>query len=644
MRKGKIILISLIMLVSGNWAYSQTTYFPRCYKYHSSENLNNSLFHNLYSEATSHVRNANIDSIKYSSVQMNSLSCHYDPLSAALLETIDGVTYYFEGNNSDALKHFLKALAIYSEEEFYTGLNSLLNNIAIIFSMAGDSRSSKKYLLRAIEINEREGLDHYSLFSYNLAEVELELGNYDASLNILKELLRNENINLNQISPLSIAGTIISAYNKLGKPEEAQNWINRGYLEMDEERYSDIDRLNFYTSVMEYHLNNNEYEKVINIASDFGIDERYTLPDQHNHLEYLCRSYIATGDYESAWKYENIIRDIDAANSIVNRQEIIDLLMVEYEVARHQRRKESIEQEINLNNKRQEASYKLMITFLIVLIAFIILFLVLLRMRRIRNKSRNQFSNETDKFAAVNRELIKTNKELEKENKLLDTLISVFAHDLINPFQAILGFSRLMVDDFENLHKDSIIEYSNMLNETSFQLNQLLINLQSIATIQEGRDKLEMSDVGVKNMADRVTALYKPLAEKKKINILSKINNSVKVHINPNIFQSVLRNVLNNAIKFSEEGGEIRIYAIEAGKDVDIIIEDDGTGMDEEVRTRIMNGSYLTSKPGTGREKGSGLGLTICIELLEMNNATLEIDNNREEGTTVIMKIQKADA
>ncbi|MFO7755302.1 MAG: tetratricopeptide repeat-containing sensor histidine kinase [Bacteroidales bacterium] len=644
MREGKIFLITLILIVQGSWSSGQPASFPQCYKYHYSDNLNNKLFQDLYADARAYVTNADIDSLEYTFIQMKSLSPNYHPLDEGLLEAQEGVIHYYRGNNSNALRHFLKALSIYSDREFYSGANSMLNNIAIIFSLVGDHHSSKKYLLRAIEINEREGLDYYALFSYNLAEVELMLGNYEESLDILKELLWDEDISLDLISPVSIIASIISAYNNLRMNEEAENWINRGYLAMDENRYTDVDKLNFYTAVMEHHIRNGEYGKVVEIAEKNNIDQRYNLPDQQDHLEYLCRAYAETGDFNTAWHYENILREINAGDNIINREEIINLLMVEYEVNRNRRLKESIDQEMQLNIKRHEASYKLMLTFLIVLIASVILFIILLRIRKIRNQYRKEFNIETEKFAVVNRELQKSNKELEKENKLLDTLISVFAHDLINPFQAILGFSRLMVDDFENLEKDSMEEYSGMLGETAFQLNQILINLQSIATIQKGREKLEISSNKVESIVNKVVALYKPIAEKKRIKISTEVDKSLKAYINSDIMQSVIRNVLHNAIKFSNMGGEIRIRADAEPGIIIIRVEDDGTGMTGEVKSNILSGNYLVSAPGTGMEKGSGLGLSICIDLLKMNNGELDIDNSREKGTTIILKIPRADA
>ncbi|MBN1387201.1 MAG: hypothetical protein JW965_02065 [Bacteroidales bacterium] len=644
MRKGKIFFISLMLLLISMVLYAQYTYFPYCYRYPPSETLNNRLFEELYIKAREYLNNADIDSLEFSSFQMQSLPCHSYPLYDGLMEIQEGVIYYYKGNNSEALKHFLKALTVYSEEEFYSGVNTVLNNTAIIFAVVGDYQSSRKYLLRAIEMNEKEDLDNSALFTYNLAEVEMELENYEAALDILKGLLRDEDIIMNNISPVSVIGSIISAYNKLGNREESESWINRGYLAMDESKYSDVDRLGFYTSVMEYHLLNEDYDKVLNTAQQYNIDERYSLPDQYDHLEYLCRAYTATGNYDKAWKYEKILSDIHAEDNMIDREEIISLLMVEYEETRNLRLKESIDREMNLNRTRQDAAHKLMITFIIILVAFIVLFLILLYIRRIRNDSKEEFSIETEKFALVNRELRKTNKELEKENKLLDTLISVFAHDLINPFQAILGFSRLMVDDYEALDKESMIEYSNMLSETSFQLNQLLINLKSIATIQEGKDKLVISEVRVKNIVDDVAILYKPLAERKNINVKTGVDNKITAMINPDVLKSVMRNVLNNAIKYSNTGGEIRINAWDDKEFINITIEDDGIGMDEEVRNSVLQGNYLMSKPGTGSEKGSGLGLTICIDLLQMNKGELDIDNSRENGTTIILKIPKANA
>lgn len=637
-------MIILILIVCGKTASSQHSIFPDCYTHHYNDNLSNKLFENLYTDARTYVANANIDSLEYIYNQMENLSLHYYPLNEGLLMSLKGAVYYLRGDYSIALDHFLKTLSVYYDEDFYSGTNSMLNNIALIFSQVGDHQSAKKYLLKAIEINESEGLDYYALFSYNLAEVELLQGNYESTLNILKGLLSNKDIKFNMISRVSVVALIISTYNKLNMPGKAQNWINRGFLIMDENIYSDMDKLNFYTAMMEYYINNEDYSKVVEIARQNNIDHRYNLPDQKDHLEYLCRSYAATGDFNSAWKYENILREINARDNSVDREEVINLLMVEYEINKTQRLRESIEKEMQLNIKRQQASYKLMMTLLIVFIASVILFIILLRIRKIRNKYRKEFNTETENFATVNRELQRSNEELEKENNLLDTLISVFAHDLINPFQAILGFSRLMVDDYDNLDKKNIKEYCSMLSETAFQLNQILINLQSIATIQKGRDKLDISVNQVKEKVNKVVALYKPLAEKKRIKISTDIDSSLKSRINSEILESVIRNTLNNAIKFSNMDDEIRIRADAEQETIVIRIEDDGQGMSKEVRSNVLNGNYLVSKTGTKMEKGSGLGLSICIDLLKMNNGRLEIDNSRKKGTTIIIIIPRAHA
>ncbi|MGM0667330.1 MAG: tetratricopeptide repeat protein, partial [Bacteroidota bacterium] len=399
MIKGKVFFIGLLIIFLFEGLYGQDTYFPQCKRYKQSEYLDNQLIEYLYSRASEYVNNADIEGLELTALQMKSLSCQDYPIYDGLLQNLEGVIYYFKGENSKALKYFLESLAIYSELEYYRGVNGLLNNVAIIFALVGDYQSSKKYLLRAIEINEREGMNYYDIFSYNLAEVEAELGNYEESINILKGLIKNEFAPLNLVSPVSVIAMIISGYNKLGMPEEAESWINRGYLALDEEDFNDVDRISFYTSVMEYHLNNGDYDKVISTSKQYNIDERHRLPDQYDHLEYLCRAYAATGNYSKAWNYDNLLSEIYARNNILDREEIINLLMVEYEETRNQRLQETINREMQLNSNRQDLSYKLTIISFTILFALIILFVILLRIRKIRNKYKEEFSIETEKFA-----------------------------------------------------------------------------------------------------------------------------------------------------------------------------------------------------------------------------------------------------
>ncbi|MEE4215966.1 MAG: ATP-binding protein, partial [Bacteroidales bacterium] len=130
--------------------------------------------------------------------------------------------------------------------------------------------------------------------------------------------------------------------------------------------------------------------------------------------------------------------------------------------------------------------------------------------------------------------------------------------------------------------------------------------------------------------------------ERKKIKITSNLDKEIIASINPDVLKTVLRNVLNNAIKYSHAGREVKIKAREEEDLVYITVEDEGIGMDDETRLNILKGNYLSSKPGTGSEKGSGLGLAICIDLLQMNKGELDIDNKDREGTCVILKILKA--
>ena len=270
----------------------------------------------------------------------------------------------------------------------------------------------------------------------------------------------------------------------------------------------------------------------------------------------------------------------------------------------------------------------------------IVLIPILLRVRKLRNKYRIELSEQNEKLEHINKQLKKDNEELVKANHLLDTFISVFAHDLINPFQAIIGFSELMSTNRATLKKEDYIEYSELLSETSFQLNQLLTNLKSLSIIQDDQLKLEPSRVLISSIIDKVLILFEPSARKKEI--VFKVHgkeNDCYAYINPEIIESALRNLISNAVKFSNTGSNIDIEYWQKAKEIVLSVQDYGSGIPEKVLKRLYDKKQTYSTSGTANEKGSGIGLAISIELLESFNGSIEFESKIGEGCKAIIKI-----
>ncbi len=246
---------------------------------------------------------------------------------------------------------------------------------------------------------------------------------------------------------------------------------------------------------------------------------------------------------------------------------------------------------------------------------------------------------KNDKLQTINEELVKNNLNLEKENRVLDTLISIFAHDLINPFQAILGFSQLMLNDHERLKEENFLEYSDILSDTSFQLNQLLVNLNSMAIVQDNAIQPEKESFRILPVVLKICSLFRSAMKNKEINLNTNNLNDVEIRINLNIFEAVLRNIISNAIKFSNLKSEIEISCITDKEEAILKVTDHGIGMPESIRKKLLDKGYPESRTGTSNERGSGIGMAICIELMEMTEGKLDIISKEKEGSTIALKL-----
>ena len=139
-------------------------------------------------------------------------------------------------------------------------------------------------------------------------------------------------------------------------------------------------------------------------------------------------------------------------------------------------------------------------------------------------------------------------------------------------------------------------------------------------------------------LVEETLIVFWQIAEGKKIHFETELDEELEVVIDPNLVRIALRNIINNAIKYTPDGGRIRLYEERDDGDLLICIADNGIGMDQETLARLQAGENLVSEKGTSGEPGSGLGLTLTKEMLRLNGSELLIESEAGVGTT--MKIQ----
>jgi PAS domain S-box-containing protein len=242
---------------------------------------------------------------------------------------------------------------------------------------------------------------------------------------------------------------------------------------------------------------------------------------------------------------------------------------------------------------------------------------------------------QSEELAEQTQHLLMINAELERLNRTKDKFFSIIAHDLRNPFNAIIGFSELLRNDFhemDNKQKLNVLELINVSSQTAYNL---LENLLQWARTQTDRIKFNPENFDLSEMVESVFDLHCVIARKKGIRLKSNIEPKTLVYADKNMINTVLRNLISNAIKFSNPDGEIVILVNKTDDFVEINIIDDGVGMSRESLGKLFRIDTYYSTSGTMGESGTGLGLIICKEFVEKNKGRIKAISSEGAGTTM---------
>lgn len=229
--------------------------------------------------------------------------------------------------------------------------------------------------------------------------------------------------------------------------------------------------------------------------------------------------------------------------------------------------------------------------------------------------------------------IISKNQELKELNLTKDKFFSIIGHDLGNQFNIIVGFSELLISNFKNLD-DKKIEYhlTNIYN-SSMLANELLDNLLTWAKLQTKAIKYnpDVFDAHAK-ILESVDFLEGAIT-KKKINIKVLAKGKISICADANMFSTVMRNLIANAIKFSHQQGTVTIHLLRRDSFCEISVQDHGVGISPEDMQKIFRIDSNHSTPGTNGEKGTGLGLILCKEFIEKHDGKIWVESSVGGGS-----------
>jgi len=262
--------------------------------------------------------------------------------------------------------------------------------------------------------------------------------------------------------------------------------------------------------------------------------------------------------------------------------------------------------------------------------------LQLLELRDARERAEEQSTN----LIELAEDLSVTRETLENLNIEKNKLFSIIAHDLRSPFNVILGYTSMLANAAGTLSSDQVKEYAENANEAATAVFKLLENLLEWARLNLDRVEKIPKNIKLGGIVDKTLELLSPVAKEKDITLESSLTDEI-AYVDLNMIDAVIRNLVNNAVKFTKNGGSIAIATEDFGDLIEVRVTDSGVGMDPEKAAKLFSLSGSSSTDGTKGEKGTGLGLILCKELVERNGGEIYVTSERGQGSTFAFTVPK---
>ncbi|HMG89147.1 MAG TPA: tetratricopeptide repeat-containing sensor histidine kinase [Chryseolinea sp.] len=363
-----------------------------------------------------------------------------------------------------------------------------------------------------------------------------------------------------------------------------------------------------------------------------GLAAAQDCNDQHQLLrsyEYLSGCFEAAGNYKKALEYKN---EFIAINDLIKGDENEHSLL-------ETQNKYKIEQ---LDNERKQKEEELVVqkrfrNFLFVLVGLCVIIVVLVCYLYVAQQRSNK------KLKIAHDQLNSQNLELQELNATKDKFFSIISHDLKGPLNSLTSFSSLLINHTESLSKEEIKMFASDFDKSLKNLFALLENLLEWSRSQTGNIEFIPESFDLAVMMEENKELLKAQAQNKNITLVNESPEKILIAAHRNSVNTVVRNLISNAIKFTPEGGKITLKTIRQNGAVVASITDTGVGMSENVIDKLFRIDSKHSTKGTANEKGTGLGLILCKEFVEKNGGKIWVSSKEGEGSVFSFSLNPPD-
>ncbi|QKJ62969.1 tetratricopeptide repeat protein [Flavobacterium sp. M31R6] len=534
-----------------------------------------------------------------------------------------GVCQWVLTDYNKAINYFDLSLSKYKELNDQTGISEAYNNLGLVYVEIKKHNQAFKYFDKAFEINKKTGNKISMVYNLNnIASAYYNEKNYRKAFEYYTKS-KDLNLSMYDLNGLGYCYSKIGQiYSDQKRYEESLDYFKKALNSYDKSQTYNIGNNYIGMGIVYYKmaLVNSSNKKELLAQSAQSLNNAAYLFTQKGILDRLSICYLELyktkkeqGDFTEALNYfekHNTIKDSLFSNESQNK---LTNLQSKREIDLRDKQIEIQKLKINSDYRKVYLLVTITITIAILFILFFWLYII----------KRN-----------TNELLLNKNEEISNINKQKDKFFSIIAHDLRGPFNGFLGLTELLAEEIDDMDNEEIQFAAINMRSSANNLNRLLENLLEWSRMEQGLIPFSPQESNLVKVIKECVEPLQDAANKKAITIETIINQNLKIFADHHILQSVIRNILSNALKFTPKKGKIKIYAQEDLKNTIISIVDSGIGMDIKMIENIFQLDVKTNRRGTDDEPSAGLGLILCKEFVEKHRGKIWVESEEGKGST----------
>ena len=545
-----------------------------------------------------------------------------------------GIANFSMSKSKEAIASYLEGLKLVKNNLDYTA--ELLGNIGLVHNEMDNVNEAINYFRQALKINQSirdtasmaVNYDYLGATYSRMKMPDSSLVNYRKSLYFFKKIHKDDRYAV----ALSNMAWILPSYpDSLNKAISYFNQAWEKFQELGWEYYEpniQFGIANVLSKQGKLEESISIYKKSIQLA--FQFKREFFLKKQL--YQGLSEVYQKKGDYKYALenqiicsKYNDSITEKQKFDQVTALEKQYETEKKQNEIIRLRSRQELMDVQLQKNKQLKILGF--------VTASLLLIFVFFVLIRYFDKIKLNQLLEHK------NRKIEQSENELRLLNAAKNKFFSIIAHDLKNPFHTVMGYSYLLSNDYEQFTEEERRKFAADIHLSTNNIFRLLENLLEWSKAQTGRLIFAPREVELKKIIENSVSVLRSLANQKNIRIEFDFDDNLRFFADPQMIETVLRNLINNAIKFTPENGLIEITANPIDDKISICVKDSGIGISEEDARNLFQIDSTVKRKGTNDEDGSGLGLILCKEFVHKNNGILWVKSSPGKGSSFFFTV-----